>query len=96
MRDKHGMGGRDFALGDGSAVLVEFVCMAKHEADPVNADGHTLALRGQLNAYCARGADENHAWVRVPPTPLGEITTGVMEERPPEPARPRHRVAQPS
>jgi len=89
-----GMGGGDFAPGGGSAVLVEFVCMAKHQADPVNADGHTLALRSQLNAYCARGANENHEWIRVPPTPLGEITTGLMEERPPEPAYPRRRVAQ--
>lgn len=67
--------------------------MAKHNGDPVNGDGHTLAYC-QLNAYCARGGAENHEWVRVPTTPLGEITTGIMEERPPEPARPRHRIAQ--
>jgi hypothetical protein len=88
------MGNKDLALGDGPAALVEFVCMAKHKADPVNTDGHTLALFSQLKGYCARGASENHEWVRVPPTPLGEITTGVMEERPPEPARPRDRVPQ--
>jgi len=45
----------------------------------------TLLLRGQLAAYCARGADQNHEWIRVPPTPANEITTGIMEERPPEP-----------
>lgn len=79
--------------GDVANALVDFVCMAKHDADPVIADGQTLAACGQLNAYCARGAAENHEWVRVPTTPLGEITTGRMEERPPEPARPRDRVA---
>lgn len=68
--------------------------MAKHDADPVNGDGNTLGAYCQLNAYCARGAAENHEWVRVPTTPLGEITTGVMEERPPEPVRPRDRLAQ--
>ena len=90
------MGNKDLALGNGPAALVELVCMAKHNADPVNADGHTLALLRELNGYCARGAAENHEWVRVPPTPLGEITTGIIEERPPEPARRRDRVAQPS
>ena len=88
------MGNKDLVLGDGPA-LVEFVCMAKHNADPLNADGHTLAVFSQLKGYCARGASENHEWVRVPPTPLDEITTGVMEERPPEPARPRNRALQP-
>ena len=62
--------------------------MAKHKADAVNADGYSVALRGQLNAYCARGADMNHEWIRVPCTPIDEITTGLMEERPPAPARP--------
>lgn len=86
------MGNGDLALRDGSAALVEFVCMAKHTADPLNADGHTLAFRDQLRAYCARGAHQNHEWIRVPPTPLDEITTGIMEERPPEPASPRDRL----
>jgi hypothetical protein len=89
------MGNKDLALGDGPAELVEFVCMAKHNADPMNPDGHTLAPLSQLKGYCGRGAAENHEWVRVPPTPLGEITTGATEERPPEPARPRDRVPQP-
>jgi hypothetical protein len=80
----------DLMWEDVSMALVDFVCMAKHDADPVIDDGRTLAVCGQLNAYCARGATDNHDWVRVPTTPLGEITTGVMEERPPEPARPRH------
>jgi hypothetical protein len=84
---------KDLVLGNGPAALVDFVCMAKHNADPANADG--LVLLRQLKGYCARGAAENHEWVRVPPTPLGEITTGLMEERPPEPARPRDRVPQP-
>jgi hypothetical protein len=61
----------------------------------MNADGYTLALHSQLRAYCARGAAQNHEWVRVPATPVDQITTGVMEERPPEPASaldrmPRH------
>jgi hypothetical protein len=66
--------------------------MAKHHADAV-IDGHDLASCGELNAYCPRGAADNHEWVRVPTTPLGEITTGIMEERPPQPARPREPVA---
>lgn len=89
------MGSGNFAPADGSAVLVEFVCMAKH-GEPVRGDGHTLAICGELTAYCSSGATENHEWVRVPPTPAGEITTGLMEERPPEPARPWTRVPQPS
>jgi hypothetical protein len=89
------MGDANFALGDRSAALVHFVCMATHGADSVKANSHTLAHCGHLNAYCARGATENHEWVRVPSTPLREITTGIMEDRPPEPARPRDRVAQP-
>jgi hypothetical protein len=93
MEDKQWMGDGELALQDGSAELVEFVCMAKHAADP--SRGHyTLAQRTQLTAYCPRGAEQNHEWVRVPPTPVNEITTGIMEERPPEPATPRHRVLQ--
>ena len=88
------MGDAQFALGEGSAALVDFVCMAKHGADSVKANSHTLAICGQLNAYCPRGAAENHEWVRVPSTPLTEITTGIMEERPPEPAHPRERETQ--
>jgi hypothetical protein len=76
---------------NGSTALVDYVCMAKHSA--VRVSGHTLATYCQLNAYCARGAAAEHEWVRVPTTPLGEITTGRMEDRPPEPARPRDRIA---
>ncbi len=90
-----GVGDGELELRDGSAALVELVCIAKHKPDPLNADGYTVALRGELTGYCARGADRNHEWVRVPPTPLCEITIGKMEDRPPEPARPRDRMAQP-
>ena len=93
MEDKDCMGDGELALRDGSAELVEFVCMAKHAADP-SRGRYTLAQRSQLTAYCPRGADQNHEWVRVPPTPVNEITTGIMEERPPEPATHRHRVLQ--
>ena len=85
------MGDGELALRDGSAELVEFVCMAKHTADP-SRGGHTLTLRNHLPAYCSHGADQNHEWIRVPPTPVNEITTGLREERPPEPATSRHRV----
>ncbi len=81
---KQRVGDGELALRDRSAQLVEFVCMAKHAAD-VFGGSRTLLLRGQLAAYCARGADQNHEWIRVPPTPANEITTGIMEERPPEP-----------
>ena len=83
----------DLMCRGASSALVDFVCMAKHGSDAVNGDGHTLAAYCQLNAYCARGASRNHEWVRVPTTRLGDITTGLMEERPPEPARPRDRMA---
>jgi hypothetical protein len=95
MTDNFGMSDGDLMWGDVANALVDFVCMAKHDADPIG-DAPALALYCQLNAYCARGAEENHEWVRVPTTLLGEITTGRMEERPPDPARPRDRVvAQP-
>jgi hypothetical protein len=58
----------------------------------MNADGYTLTVRKDLPAYCARGADLNHEWVRVPPTPLDAITIGMMEDRPPEPASARDRM----
>jgi len=83
--DNMRVGDGDAALPNRVVVLVDFVCMAKHKADAVNGDG-TISVRNLLNAFCARGADKNHEWIRVPPTPLHEITTGLMEERPPEPA----------
>jgi hypothetical protein len=81
------VGDGDLALQQLSVVVVEFVCMAKHKTEALNDEGFTIALRSQLGAYCARGADQNHEWVRVPPTPLHEITIGLMEDRPPEPRR---------
>ncbi len=92
MTDNIGMRDGELLLQVGSAALVEFVCVAKHKVDPMNADGYTLTIRSQLSAYCARGADQNHEWVRVPPTPLDAITIGKMEDRPPEPASPRDRM----
>jgi hypothetical protein len=86
------MGSGELAIGGASAVLVEFVCMAKHKPNPLNIEGYTLATYCALPGYCARGADQNHEWVRVPPTPLDEITIGKMEDRPPEPTRPRDRL----
>lgn len=68
-------------------MLIDFVCMAKHKADAQKPNGYTIAPKGELSAYCARGAEANHEWVRVPPTPIDEITTGLTEERPPQPAR---------
>jgi hypothetical protein len=94
MRDNSAVGDRHLATRDASAGPVEFVCIAKHRADSTNADGYSLTIRDQLRAYCARGADENHEWVRVPPTPLDEITIGRMEDRPPDPASPRDRLTQ--
>jgi hypothetical protein len=80
------VGDGDLALRN-STVLVDFVCMAKHKTDAVDPDG-TIMVRSELNAFCARGGDKNHEWIRVPSTPIDEITTGLMEARPPEPARP--------
>lgn len=88
------MGDGESAKGDRSAAVVEFVCLAKHRADSVNADGYTVTTRGQMTGYCARGADQNHEWVRVPPTPLNEITIGNMEDRPPEPIYRHDRMGQ--
>jgi hypothetical protein len=68
--------------------LIEFVCMAKHRTDPVNSLGYAVAVHQQLWGYCARGAGANHEWIRVPATPLDEVTIGRMEERPPAPRVP--------
>lgn len=87
------MGEQHLAPRVGSAP-VEFVCIAKHESDWTNADGYSVTIRSHLQAYCARGADLNHDWVRVPPTPLDEITIGRMEDRPPEPCTRRDRIPQ--
>ncbi len=90
------MGDGEFAKRDRAAALVEFVCLAKHKADSLSADGYTVTTRGdEMTGYCARGADQNHEWIRVPATPLDEITIGNMEDRPPEPVLRRQQVAQP-
>src|SRR5882762_3237205 len=47
MVDKQWVRDGELGLRDGSAELVEFVCMAKHAADPT-ADGYTLAMRSEL------------------------------------------------
>jgi len=83
------MGSREGPNREGSAVPVELVCIAAHPSDRRNADGYSLTIHGHLRAYCARGADQNHEWVRVPPTPFDEITIAKMEDRPPEPRTPR-------
>jgi hypothetical protein len=70
---------------EGPKELIEFVCMSKHRSDPLNAKGYAVAAHQQLWAYCARGAEVNHEWIRVPATPLDEVTIGRMEERPPAP-----------
>ena len=80
------VGDGEFAMRDRSVALVELVCLAKHRADSTEAD-YTVERQGELMGYCARGADRNHEWVRVPPTPLDDITIGKMEDRPPEPTR---------
>lgn len=81
------VGDGELATRDDSAALVGSVCLAKHLADSTNADGYTVERCGDLMGYCARGADRNHEWVRVPPTPLEDITIGKMEDLPPEPIR---------
>jgi hypothetical protein len=67
-----------------SDVLVEYVCLAKHRSDPILAP-YTLTKNLNLPAYCARGADRAHEWIRVPATPANLITIGNMEDRPPQP-----------
>ncbi len=69
-----------------TVACIEFVCLAKHRADPSTAE-FTVETYRQLPAYCARGASVNHEWIRVPATPLDRITIGMMEDRPPEPRR---------
>jgi hypothetical protein len=71
--------------------LVEFVCLDAHPADLLNAKGDAVATYRGCWAYCARGAEANHDWVRVPATPLGQVTTGKIEERPPAPRLTRTR-----
>ena len=86
------MGSHEVPNREGSAVPVELVCIAGHRSDQRNANGYSLTNRGHLRAYCARGADQNHEWVRVPPTPFDEITIAKMEDRPPEPRAQRDRI----
>lgn len=93
MLDNSRVDDRDRERQEAPSALVEFVCIAKHTADTTSADGYSVTMRSQVAAYCARGADQNHEWVRVPATPVGEITIGRMEDRPPEPAYPRDRMA---
>ena len=71
----------------GAKALIEYVCLAKHGADRLDAKGYAVAMHERRWAYCARGAEVHHEWTRVPPTPLDEVTTGKMEERPPAPRR---------
>ena len=78
----------DGELQPGTCAEIEFVCLAKHRSDAIVGE-FSLETHRQLPAYCARGATANHEWIRVPPTPLESITIGKMEDRPPEPARPR-------
>ena len=84
----------EIASGEQAVACIEFVCLAKHRADPSTAE-FTVETYRQLPAYCARGASQNHEWIRVPATPLDRITIGRMEDRPPEPARPRNGSARP-
>ena len=62
---------------------IDFVCLAKHRADPQSDGDYALAAHAGGIGYCARSAARNHEWVRVPMTPLGQITIGLKEERPP-------------
>lgn len=80
---------RNTVVGDGERDdrLVEFVCLAKHRADATNG-AHSVERNRGLFAYCARGAQMNHEWVRVPPTAVHAITIGEAEDRPPLPPRP--------
>jgi hypothetical protein len=85
VEENRGVGDGEFAKRDRAAALVEFVCLAKHKTDSLNAHGYSVTTRGEMTGYCARGADQNHEWIRVPATPLDEITIGNMEDRPPDP-----------
>ena len=84
----------EIASGEQAVACIEFVCLAKHRADPSTAE-FTIETYRQLPAYCARGASQNHEWIRVPATPLDRITIGKMEDRPPDPARPRNGAPRP-
>ena len=75
-------------MGSGEAIagdaLVEYVCLAKHRNDPILAP-YTLTTHLNVPAYCARGSDRGHEWIRVPATRADLITIGNMEDRPPQP-----------
>ena len=68
-----------------ASTLIEFVCLAKHSRDTLNAQGFSVTSHRRLPAYCARGAEQNHEWTRVPPSRLCDLTIGLMEDRPPYP-----------
>ena len=48
------------------AALIEFVCVAKHEA----RSGPAVTLEQRSWAYCATGAGDAHEWTRIDPTML--------------------------
>ena len=69
---------------------IDFRCRADHTPDPTHKGGPTITLNEGLWAYCARGADENHEWERVPTTTLADLQMAshhmnVTPEQQPEP-----------
>jgi hypothetical protein len=84
MRDNGSVSGDPSRAPDVQPGPVEFICLDKHADDPVTTDGFCVTAHRDLTSYCARGAERNHVWVRVPPTPLQSLTLENMEDRPPD------------
>jgi len=48
---------------------IEFLCAASHERRDVGA---VTIVEGRW-AYCAEGAEGDHEWRHIAPTPMGEL-----------------------
>jgi hypothetical protein len=84
MRDNGSVSDDRSPASDVQPGLVEFICLDKHVDDPVCVEGFCVTVHRDRTSYCARGAERNHVWVRVPATPLQNLTLDKMEERPPD------------
>jgi hypothetical protein len=50
--------------------LIEYVCTAHQEPDGV---GPKITIRENAWALCPGHGEDDHEWVRIAPTPRGEI-----------------------
>jgi hypothetical protein len=73
--------------GECATTVIEYVCLARHRSEHLDEESFSVVVHKDRGAFCARGGHLSHEWVRVPATPLDQVTTASMEERPPAPRR---------